>query len=62
MYRIITKLKENPDFAIQVHRRYNDVIWLIQSLQVDNSACIIPPIPEKKIGSYYYKDDSEIIN
>ena len=45
MYRIVTKLKENPDYAIQVHRRYNDLKWLIQAFQADNPTCIIPPIP-----------------
>ena len=45
MYRIITKLKDNPDYAIQVHRRYNDLKWLIQVIQVENAACVFPPIP-----------------
>jgi len=62
MYRIITKLKDNPDYAIQVHRRYNDLKWLIQAIQVDNSACVFPPIPQQVMGSQYYKDDSELIN
>ena len=51
MYRIITKLKENPDYAIQVHRRYNDLKWLIQAIQVENSACVFPPIPQQVMGS-----------
>lgn len=59
MYRIITKLKDNPDYAIQVHRRYNDLKWLIQVIQVENSACVFPPIPQQVMGSQFFKDDSE---
>lgn len=62
MYRIITKLKDNPDYAIQVHRRYNDLKWLIQAIQVENAACVFPPIPQQVMGSQYYKDDSDLIN
>lgn len=61
IYRIITKLKDNPDYAIQVHRRYNDLKWLIQVIQVEHCACVFPPIPQQLVGSQYYKDDSEEI-
>lgn len=62
MYRIITKLKDNPEYAIQVHRRYNDLKWLIQAIQVENPACIFPPIPLQVMGSQFFKDDSELIS
>lgn len=60
MYKIITRLKDNPDFEIQVFRRYSDLEWLIKTLQVEEPTCIIPPIPQKWIGiaSNYYSNES----
>ena len=63
MYKIVTKLKDNPEFPfIQVHRRYSDLEWLIQALQVEFIACIIPPIPLKLNFQGYYSDESEAIS
>ena len=63
LYKILTKLKDNPEFPfIQVHRRYSDLEWLIQALQVEHLSCIIPPIPAKINFQGYYADDSEAIS
>lgn len=59
LYKIVVKLRENPEFpCIQVHRRYNDLEWLVKALQVRYPACIIPAIPPKLNLSNYYADDA----
>lgn len=65
MYKLITKLKDNPDFPIQVLRRYSDFEWLMRTLQIEEPTSIITPIPEKKIGgvqSLKKEDDPELLN
>ena len=63
LYKIVTKLKDNPEFPfIQVHRRYSDLEWLIQALQVEYLACVIPPIPQKINFQGWHADDSEAIS
>jgi hypothetical protein len=62
MYKIHTKLRENLEFpTIQVHRRYSDLEWLMQALQVRYPACLIPPIPPKLNPLNFAADDSEEI-
>jgi len=64
LYKIVTKLRDNPEFPfIQVHRRYSDLEWLMQALQVRFLACVIPPIPPKlNLQGHLASDDSELIN
>jgi len=64
MYKIMTKLKDNPDFEVQVFRRYSDFEWLIQVLQVEEPTCIVPPIPTKYLGmgqTYLESDDPKLL-
>lgn len=44
-----------------MHRRYSDLEWLMQALQVRYPACLIPPIPPKLNPLNFAADDSEEI-
>ncbi|KAJ8655823.1 hypothetical protein O0I10_008487 [Lichtheimia ornata] len=39
-----------------VRRRYQDFVWLHESLSLENPACIVPPLPEKHRLSYINGD------
>lgn len=38
---------------VTVQRRYNDFLWLLEVLQAEHPASVIPPLPEKSLASKY---------
>lgn len=55
-----THLKGYGDPFI-VCRRYKDVDWLYSILKCKYMACIVPPIPPKKMLGNLYGDDSSYV-